>query len=61
MLLNHIGGTSVGVLFLRFDKKRRHKNRRILQLALVPVYIFARYMFRSPNYNHRLHMVEHSY
>ena len=30
-------------------------------INIVPVYVSARYMFQSPNYNHRLHMVEHSY
>ena len=29
--------------------------------CIVPVYVSVRYMFQSPNYNYRLHMVEHSY
>ena len=29
--------------------------------SIVPVYVSARYMFQSPNYNHRLQMVEHSF
>ena len=33
----------------------------IITSDIVPVYVSARYMFRSPKYSHKLHMVEYSY
>ena len=52
------------IMYITIHKKytgRGLSMRSHTAINIVPVYVSARYVFRSPNYNHKLHMVEHSY